>query len=52
MIKNKLIKTSKAVLLNDVDNIVIAINNMEAYQHLDDFDITLDSFQYFQDKNC
>ena len=34
---------SKAVLLNDVDNIVIALNNMEAYQHLEDFDITLDS---------
>ena len=37
------INASKAVLLNDEDNIVIAINNMEAYQHLDDFDITIDS---------
>ena len=37
------INASKAVLLNDVDNIVIAINNMEAYQNLEDFDITLDS---------
>ena len=37
------INASKAVLLNDMDNIVIAINNMEAYQHLDDFDITIDS---------
>jgi altronate hydrolase len=37
------INASKAVLLNDVDNIVIAINNMEAYQYLEDFDITLDS---------
>ena len=34
---------SKVVLLNDVDNIVIAINNIEAYQYLNDFDITLDS---------
>ncbi len=37
------INASKAVLLNDEDNIVIAINNMEAYQYLEDFDITLDS---------
>ena len=37
------INASKAVLLNDVDNIVIAINNMEAYQQLVDFNITLDS---------
>ena len=37
------INASKAVLLNDLDNIVIAINNMEAYHYLDDFDITLDS---------
>ena len=37
------INASKAVLLNDVDNIVIAINNIEAHQRLDDFDITLDS---------
>ena len=37
------INASKAVLLNNVDNIVIAINNMEAKQHLHDFDITLDS---------
>ena len=44
MDKNKInINASKAVLLNDVDNIVIAINNMEAYQHLKDFNITLDS---------
>ena len=37
------INASKAVLLNDLDNIVIAINNIEAYQKLEDFDIKLDS---------
>ena len=28
------INASKAVLLNEEDNIVVAINNMEAYQYL------------------
>ena len=34
---------SKAILLNDSDNIIIAINNMNANQYLEDFDITLDA---------
>ena len=37
------INASNAVLLNDEDNIIIAIKNMKAYQHLKDFDITLDA---------
>ena len=37
------INTSKAILLNDIDNIIIAIGNMNANQNLEDFDITLDS---------
>ena len=34
---------SNAILLNDADNIVIAINNMKANQYLKDFEITLDA---------
>ncbi len=37
------IKPSNAVLLNDKDNIIIAIDNMKANQHLKDFDIILDA---------
>ena len=37
------LNASNAVLLNDEDNIIIAIKNMKAYQHLKDFDITLDA---------
>ncbi len=42
---NKLsnINASNAVLLNDKDNIIIAIDNMKANQHLKEFDITLDA---------
>ena len=34
---------SNAILLNDSDNIIIAIDNMKANQYLEDFDITLDA---------
>ena len=37
------INNAKAILLNDIDNIIIAIDNMNANQNLEDFDITLDS---------
>ena len=37
------INAPNAVLLNDEDNIIIAIDNMKANQHLKDFDITLDA---------
>ena len=37
------INTSNAILLNDEDNIIIAIDNMKANQYLKDFDITLDA---------
>ena len=37
------INASNAVLLNDEDNIIIAIDNMKANQHLKDFDIILDA---------
>ena len=33
------IKASNAVLLNYEDNIIIAIDNMKANQHLENFDI-------------
>ena len=37
------IKGSNAVLLNDADNIIIAIDNMKANQYLEEFDIVLDA---------
>ena len=37
------INASNAILLNYEDNIIIAIDNMKANQHLEDFDITLDA---------
>ena len=37
------INASNAVLLNGIDNIIIAISNMKANQYLEDFDITLDA---------
>ena len=37
------INPSNAVLLNNEDNIIIALDNMKANQHLKDFDITLNA---------
>ena len=37
------IKTSNAILLNDADNIIIAVDNMDANQYLEDFDVVLDA---------
>ena len=36
-------KSSNALLLNDNDNIIIAIDNMKANQYLEEFDIILDA---------
>ena len=43
--RNKLDKkdTAKAILLNNQDNIIIALDNMKARQYLKDFDLTIDS---------
>ncbi len=42
---HKLIKEerSKSIILNDSDNIIIALDNMKAGQYLKNFDITIDS---------
>ena len=37
------VKPSSAILLNDVDNIIIAIDYMNAYHHLENFDIIIDA---------
>ena len=37
------VKTSKAILLNEADNIIIAIDNINANQYLEDFDLILDA---------
>ena len=37
------VKASNAILLNDADNIIIAIDNINANQYLEDFDLTLDA---------
>ena len=37
------ITSSNAILLNDEDNIIIAIDNMKANQYIEDFDIKLDA---------
>ena len=41
--KEKREKTSKALVLNDKDNIIIAIDNMQAGQTLKHFDLTIDA---------
>ena len=48
--KETKMKASNAILLNDTDNIIVAIDNMKANQHLEDFDITLDA--PIRAKNC
>ena len=37
------VKPSSAILLNDADNIIIAIDYMNAYHHLENFDIIIDA---------
>ena len=37
------IKSSNAILLNDKDNIIIALENMNANQYLEGFDIRIDA---------
>ena len=37
------VKASNAILLNDADNIIVAIDNINANQYLKDFDLTLDA---------
>ena len=43
--KNKQVKkdTAKAILLNKQDNIIIALDNMQAKQYLKEFDLTTDA---------
>ena len=41
--KEKRGENSKAIILNDKDNIIIAIGNMKAGQYLIDFDLTIDA---------
>ena len=41
--KEKSEKTSKALILNEKDNIIIAIDNMEAGESLKNFDLRIDA---------
>ena len=41
--KEKSLENSKALILNDKDNIIIAIGNMKAGQYLKHFDLTIDA---------
>jgi len=49
------IKTSKktnAIILNETDNIIIAISNMNAGDYLKEFDLTIDAPILSGQKNC
>ena len=36
-------KHSKSIILNETDNIIIALDNMKAGQYLKNFDVTIDA---------
>ena len=36
-------KQSKSIILNETDNIIIALDNMKAGQYLKNFDVTIDA---------
>ena len=36
-------ENSKSIILNDSDNIIIALDNMKAGQYLKNFDVTIDA---------
>jgi hypothetical protein len=45
-------ENSKAIILNDDDNIIVALENMNARQYLKQFSLTIDAPILSGQKNC